>query len=192
MLMGTPEGKIADLRKQKDAVLYLSIEYDEEDMSYYAVLFKWTMELDISAAASVIQQQDEQNAVTRQEKEEARQAWLASKHDSINVQSQQAARWTWPCFRAWRSLSITAKSHSSRRRQIDDFTFLSFLFLTASLSPRNTWASNSSQQNPWNTWVVCRRHSLEEQLQTTLFLFFYSPWITWVNTEEMDPRTVKK
>ncbi len=43
MLMGTPEGKIADLRKQKDAVMYLRSEYDEDDMSYYAVLFKRTM-----------------------------------------------------------------------------------------------------------------------------------------------------
>ncbi len=56
MLMGTPEGKIADLRKQKEAAMYLSSEYDEEDMAYYAVLFKRTMELDISAAASAIQQ----------------------------------------------------------------------------------------------------------------------------------------
>jgi hypothetical protein len=89
MLMETSEGKIADLRKQKDAVLYLSGEYDEDDMSYYAVLIKRTMELDISAAASVVQKQDGQNAVTAQEKEEARQAWLASKHDSINEQLGQ-------------------------------------------------------------------------------------------------------
>jgi hypothetical protein len=58
MLMGTPEGKIADLRKQKDAVMYLSGRYDEDDMSYYAVLFKRTMESDISAAASAARQQD--------------------------------------------------------------------------------------------------------------------------------------
>ena len=32
MLMGTPEGKIADLRKQKDAVMYLSDDYDEDNM----------------------------------------------------------------------------------------------------------------------------------------------------------------
>ncbi len=89
MLMGTPEGKIADLRKQKDAVMYLSSEYDEDDMSYYAVLFKRTKELDISAAASAVQRQDGQNAVTEQENEEARQAWLASKHDSINEQLRQ-------------------------------------------------------------------------------------------------------
>ncbi len=76
MLMGT-EGKIADLRKQIDAVMYLSDVYDEDDMSYYAVLFKRTMESDIAAA---------QKDVTEQEKEEARQAWLASKHDSINEQ----------------------------------------------------------------------------------------------------------
>ncbi len=63
MLMGTPEGKLADLRKQKDAVMYLSSEYDEDDMSYYAVLFKRTMESDISAAASAVQQRGGQNAV---------------------------------------------------------------------------------------------------------------------------------
>ncbi len=89
MLLGTPEGKIPDLREQKDAVMYLSSEYDEDDMSYYAVLFKRTMESDISAAASVVQHQDGQNAVTEQEKEETRQAWLANKYDSINEQLRQ-------------------------------------------------------------------------------------------------------
>ncbi len=89
MLMGTPEGKIADLRKQKDAVMYLSTEYDEDDMSYYAVLFNRTMESETSAAASALQKRDGQNAVTEEEKEEARQAWLASKHDSINEQLRQ-------------------------------------------------------------------------------------------------------
>ncbi len=89
MLMGTPEGKIADLRKQKDAVMYLSSEYNEDDMSYYAVLFKRTIESDISVAASAVQQRDGLKVVTEQEKEEARQAWLASKHDSINEQLRQ-------------------------------------------------------------------------------------------------------
>ncbi len=59
--------------------MYLSSEYAEDDMSYYAVLFKRTMESDISAAASAFQQRDGQNDITEQEKEEARQAWLASK-----------------------------------------------------------------------------------------------------------------
>ncbi len=89
MLMGTPEGKMADLRKQKDAVMYLSGEYDEDDMSYYAALFKRTMESDISAAASAARTMDGLKIVTEQEKEEARQAWLASKHDSINEQLRQ-------------------------------------------------------------------------------------------------------
>jgi hypothetical protein len=77
MLIGTPEGKMSDLRKQKDAVMYLSGEYDEDDMTYYAALFKRTMEADISATVGV------------QEKEEARQVWLANKHDSINDQLRQ-------------------------------------------------------------------------------------------------------
>ena len=77
MLMGTPEVKMSDLRKQKDAVMYLSGEYDEDDMTYYAALFKRTMEADISATVGV------------QEKEEARQVWLANKHDSINDQLRQ-------------------------------------------------------------------------------------------------------
>ncbi len=56
MLMGTPERKIADLRKQKEAEMYLSGAHnDDDDMSYYAVLFKRTMEADISAAASTFQ-----------------------------------------------------------------------------------------------------------------------------------------
>ena len=55
--------------------MYLSGTHDDEDdMSYYAVLFKRTMESDISVAASVFQQRDGQNGVTEQEKEEARQA----------------------------------------------------------------------------------------------------------------------
>ncbi len=58
-------------------------------MSYYAVLFKRTMEADISATASAFQQRGGQNVVTEQEKEDARQAWLASKHDSINEQLRQ-------------------------------------------------------------------------------------------------------
>ena len=77
MLMGTPEGKMSDLRKQKDAVMYLSGVYDEDDMTYYAAMFKKTMESDVSAM------------VNEQEKEEARQVWLASKHDSINEQLRQ-------------------------------------------------------------------------------------------------------
>ncbi len=85
MLKGTPEGKMADLRKQKDAVMYLSGDYDEDDMSYHAALFKRTMESDISASASA----DGLKIVTEQEMEEARQAWLASKHDSINEQLRQ-------------------------------------------------------------------------------------------------------
>jgi len=89
MLMGTPEGKMGDLRKQKDAVMYLSGEYDEDDMSYYAALFKRTMESDIAMAASAARQVDELKIVTEQEIEEARQAWLASKHDSINEQLRQ-------------------------------------------------------------------------------------------------------
>ena len=75
MLMRTPDGKIADLRKQKEAVMYLSGTHDDEDdMSYYAALFKRTMEADIATAASTFQQQRGQNVVTEQEKEEARQA----------------------------------------------------------------------------------------------------------------------
>ena len=89
MLMGTPEGKMADLRKQKDTVMYLSGEYDEDDMSYYAALFKRTMESDISATASAARQLDGLKIVTEQEMEEARQAWLASKHGSINEQLRQ-------------------------------------------------------------------------------------------------------
>ncbi len=90
MLMGTLEGKIADLRKQKDAVMFfLSSMHDEDEMSYYAVLFKRTMESDISAAASAFQRQSGQNEITEQEKEEARQAWLVSKHDGINEQLKQ-------------------------------------------------------------------------------------------------------
>ena len=89
MLLGTPEGKMGDLRKQKDAVMYLSGEYDEDDMSYYAALFKRTMESDIAMAASAARQVDELKIVTEQEIEEARQAWLASKHDSINEQLRQ-------------------------------------------------------------------------------------------------------
>ena len=77
MLIGTPEGKMADLRKQKDAVMCLSGVYDEDDMTYYAALFKRTMESEISVI------------VNEQEKEDARQAWLASKHDSINEQLRQ-------------------------------------------------------------------------------------------------------
>jgi hypothetical protein len=50
MLIGTPDGRIADLRKQKEAVMLLSSTHDEDDMSYYAILFKRTMESDISAA----------------------------------------------------------------------------------------------------------------------------------------------
>jgi hypothetical protein len=89
MLLGTPEGKMGDLRKQKDAVMYLSGEYDEDDMSYYAALFKRTMESDIAMAASAARQVDELKIVTEQEIEEARQAWLARKHDSINEQLRQ-------------------------------------------------------------------------------------------------------
>ena len=89
MLLGTPEGKMGDLRKQKDAVMYLSGEYDEDDMSYYAALFKRTMESDIAMAASAARQVDELKIVTEQEIEEARQAWLASKHDSISEQLRQ-------------------------------------------------------------------------------------------------------
>ena len=89
MLMGTPEGKMADLRKQKDAVMYLNGEYDEDDMSYYAALFKRTMESDIAMAASAARQVDELKIVTEQEIEEARQAWLARKHDSNNEQLRQ-------------------------------------------------------------------------------------------------------
>ena len=75
MLMRTPDGKIADLRKQKEAVMYLSGTHDDEDdMAYYAALFKQTMEADIATAASTFQQQRGQNVVTEQEKEEARQA----------------------------------------------------------------------------------------------------------------------
>ena len=89
MLLGTPEGKMGDLRKQKDAVMYLSGEYDEDDMSYYAALFKRTMESDIAMAASAARQVDELKIVTEQEIEEARQAWLARKHDCINEQLRQ-------------------------------------------------------------------------------------------------------
>ncbi len=64
MLMGTPEGKMGDLRKQKDAVMYLSGEYDEDDMSYYAALFKRTMDSDISAAALTARQIDGLKSVT--------------------------------------------------------------------------------------------------------------------------------
>ena len=39
---------MADLRKQKDAVMCLSGVYDEDDMIYYAALFKRTMESEIS------------------------------------------------------------------------------------------------------------------------------------------------
>ena len=78
-----------DLRKQKDAVMYLSGEYDEDDMSYYAALFIRTMESDISAVALAARQIDGLKSVTEQEIEEARQAWLASKHDSINEQLRQ-------------------------------------------------------------------------------------------------------
>ncbi len=89
MLMGTSEGKIADLRKQKEAVMYLSGAHNDDDMSYYAVLFKRVMESDISTAASMFQQQKENHLVTEQEKEEAWQAWPASKHDGINEQLWQ-------------------------------------------------------------------------------------------------------
>ena len=44
LLIGTPEGKMADLRKQKDAVMCLSGVYDEDDMTYHAALFKRTMD----------------------------------------------------------------------------------------------------------------------------------------------------
>ena len=76
-MIGTPEGKMADLRKQKDAVMCLIGVYDEDDMTYYAALFKRTMESEIAVI------------VNEQEKKEARQAWLASKHDSINEQLRQ-------------------------------------------------------------------------------------------------------
>jgi hypothetical protein len=47
------------------------------------------MESEISAAASAARQPDGLKIVTEQEKEEARQAWLARKHDSINEQLRQ-------------------------------------------------------------------------------------------------------
>jgi hypothetical protein len=77
LLIGTPEGKMADLRKQKDAVMCLSGVYDEDDMTYHAALFKRMMEAELSVIAH------------EQDKEEARQAWLAGKHDSINEQLRQ-------------------------------------------------------------------------------------------------------
>jgi hypothetical protein len=89
MLIGTPDGRIADLRKQKEAVMLLSSTHDEDDMSYYAILFKRTMESDISAATSTFERRGVQDEITKQEKEEARQAWLASKHDGINEQLKQ-------------------------------------------------------------------------------------------------------
>ena len=58
-------------------------------MSYYAALFKRTMESDIAMAASAARQVDELKIVTEQEIEEARQAWLARKHDCINEQLRQ-------------------------------------------------------------------------------------------------------
>ncbi len=69
--------------------MYLSGEYDEDDMSYYAALFKRTMDSDISAAASAARRIDGLKIVTEQEIEKARQAWLASKHDNINEQLRQ-------------------------------------------------------------------------------------------------------
>ncbi len=119
--------------------MYLSGEYDEDDMSYYEALFKRTMESDISAAASAARQQDGLKIVTEQEKEEARQAWLASKHDSINEQlveaaeKQQTTRRTWPCFRARGILSTTANRHplsSTTNRRL----FFSFFSLFNSIT----------------------------------------------------------
>ncbi len=70
MLIGTPDGRIADLRKQKEAVMLLSSTHDADDMSYYAILFKRTMESDISAATSTFERRGVQNEITEQEKEE--------------------------------------------------------------------------------------------------------------------------
>ncbi len=69
--------------------MLLSSTHDEDDMSYYAILFKRTMESDISAATSAFERRGVQNEITEQEKEEARRAWLASKHDGINEQLKQ-------------------------------------------------------------------------------------------------------
>ena len=77
MLIGTPEGKNGRSKKAERRSDVLECVYDEDDMTYYAALFKRTMESDISAM------------VNEQEKEEARQVWLASKHDSINDQLRQ-------------------------------------------------------------------------------------------------------
>ncbi len=49
MWMRTVNLQISDLRKQKDAVMCLStFQTDEDDMPYYASLFKQAMETDIS------------------------------------------------------------------------------------------------------------------------------------------------
>ncbi len=69
--------------------MLLSSTHDEDDMFYYAVLFKRTMESDISAVTSTFERRGVQNEITEQEKEEARQASLASKHDCINEQLRQ-------------------------------------------------------------------------------------------------------
>jgi hypothetical protein len=68
----TVEAKIADLRKQKEAVMYMSsVQEDDDEMSYYALLFTRAMEKDIL-----------QQCETEEERTEAQQTWLAAKHEA--------------------------------------------------------------------------------------------------------------
>ncbi len=69
ILVKTVEVKIVDLRKQKEAVMYMSsVQDDDDEMPYYALLFTRAMEKDTL-----------QQCETEEEKAEARQTWLAAK-----------------------------------------------------------------------------------------------------------------
>ncbi len=79
ILLKTVEAKILDLRKQKEAVIYMSsVQNDDDEAPYYVLLLTRAMDRDI------LQQCD-----AEEEKAESRQTWLAAKHESINGQLKQ-------------------------------------------------------------------------------------------------------
>ncbi len=73
ILVKTVKAKIVHLRKQKEAVMYMSsVQDDDDEMPYHALLFTRAMKKNIL-----------QQCETEEEKAEARQTWLAAKHESI-------------------------------------------------------------------------------------------------------------
>jgi hypothetical protein len=80
MATRSPDVRILDLRKQKDAVIYLSREQTTgDDMPFYETKFK--QELDAYMAT--------QQLTTEQDKVEVRQIWLSGKFDSIAEKMKQ-------------------------------------------------------------------------------------------------------